>query len=144
MADIFSISKRSQIMASISGKETKPEIAVRSYLFKQGFRFRKNVKNLPGKPDIVLPKYKTVVFIHGCFWHGHKNCNKATLPTSNIKFWQAKITANISRDAKAQKDLKKLGWRMIIIWECNIKNKVIFDNTMRKLTKSISKVYVNN
>lgn len=120
-------------MASISGKETKPEISVRSFLFKQGFRFRKNVKTLPGSPDIVLHKYNTVIFIHGCFWHGHKNCKKAIRPTSNIEFWNSKLQSNIDRDNKAKKELKKLQWKVIIIWECEIKNKNKFAKTLNKL-----------
>jgi len=98
--DKFSPKKRSEIMSKITGKETKPEILVRKYLFAKGFRYRKNVKTLPGKPDIVLPKYKTVVFINGCFWHGHKNCKKANLPTTNFNFWKEKIDKNIIRDKK--------------------------------------------
>jgi DNA mismatch endonuclease, patch repair protein len=135
--DIFSKKKRSRIMASISGKETKPEIAVRSYLFKQGFRFRKNVASLPGKPDIVLPKYLTVVLIHGCFWHGHKNCKKAALPTSNTSFWQTKIAANVARDKKVDKALKALNWRVITVWQCQLANKVKFEKTMNKLIARI-------
>ena len=90
MSDIYSKSKRSSIMSKISGKDTKPEILVRKYLFSKGFRFRKNVKDLPGKPDIVLPKYKTIIFINGCFWHGHENCKKATLPATNTEFGEKK------------------------------------------------------
>jgi len=137
MADIFSKKKRSQIMASISGKETKPEISVRSFLFKQGFRFRKNVKTLSGKPDIVLPKYQTAILIHGCFWHRHNNCSKASKPTSNIKFWETKIQNNVERDKRVKRELSKLQWRVITIWECELKNKNVFDKTMSKLVKKI-------
>ena len=101
MPDIFSKSKRSDIMSKISGKETKPEILVRKYLFAHGFRYRKNVKKLPGKPDIVLPKYKTIIFVNGCFWHGHENCKKSALPTTNTEFWKEKISANVIRDKKS-------------------------------------------
>jgi len=135
MADIFSKRKRSKIMASISGKETKPEIFVRKYLFKNGFRFHKNVKTLPGKPDITLPKYRVVILIHGCFWHGHK-CKKGSLPKSNIKFWTRKIQNNIDRDRRVKIELKKLGWKVITIWNCKLKNKDQFNNTMEKLTKN--------
>jgi DNA mismatch endonuclease (patch repair protein) len=124
-------------MASIAGKETKPEKAVRSVLFREGFRFRKNVKTLSGKPDIVLPKYKTVIFIHGCFWHGHKNCSKASLPTTNTEFWQAKINANIIRDKKAIKQLRRHDCRVITVWECEVKSKSKFDKTMPRLLKKI-------
>ena len=99
MSDIFSQTKRSDIMSKISSKDTKPEILVRKFLFSKGFRYRINVKTLPGKPDIVLPKYKTIIFVNGCFWHGH-NCKKGKLPSSNTDFWKEKISNNKSRDAK--------------------------------------------
>lgn len=124
-------------MASVSGKETKPEIAVRSFLFRQGFRFRKNVKSLPGKPDIVLPKYQTVVFIHGCFWHGH-NCKKAARPTSNTEFWNAKIQGNIDRDKRVKNELKKSGWMVLTVWDCELKNKERFGATMKKLMANLN------
>lgn len=116
-------------MSKVRATETKPEIIVRKFLFSKGFRFRKNVKNLPGSPDIVLPKYKTVIFVHGCFWHGHKNCKEAMLPKSNKKYWTKKITDNIQRDRKRIKELKKTGWLPIIVWECQIK-------TVKKREKS--------
>ena len=106
MSDIYSKSKRSNIMSKISGKETKPEILVRKYLFAQGFRYRKNVKELPGKPDIVLSKYKVVIFIHGCFWHGH-SCKQGTLPQTNYNFWQEKIRKNLERDNRNILELKE-------------------------------------
>ncbi len=121
MSDIFSFQKRSDIMSKIGGKNTKPEILVRKFLFSKGFRYRINVKTLPGKPDIVLPKYKTVIFINGCFWHGH-NCKKGKLPSSNIDFWRKKISNNKSRDDKNSDLLIKLGWKVIIIWQCEISN----------------------
>ena len=108
-------------MSKIGGKNTKPEILVRKFLFSRGFRYRINVKTLPGKPDIVLPKYKTVIFINGCFWHGH-NCKKGKLPSSNIDFWKEKISNNKSRDDKNSDLLAKLGWKVIIIWQCEISN----------------------
>ena len=137
MADIYSKLKRSQIMASIGSKDTKPEVAVRSLLFKQGFRFRKNVKKLPGTPDIVLPKYGIIIQIHGCFWHGHKNCSKSKLPTTNIVSWKSKIEANIERDKRIEIELRKLGWKIITIWQCQIKNENILNITMDKLIKRI-------
>jgi DNA mismatch endonuclease (patch repair protein) len=121
--DIFSKSKRSEIMAKVSGKDTKPEILVRKYLFSKGFRYRKNVKELQGKPDIVLPKYRTIIFVHGCFWHGHENCEAAKLPASNIAYWTKKVSSNINRDALHFLSLKKLGWNIIVIWECELKTK---------------------
>lgn len=96
-------------MSKISGKDTKPEILVRKYLFSKGFRFRKNVKDLPGKPDILLSKYKTIIFINGCFWHGHENCKKSALPATNIAFWKGKISSNIIRDKKIYVELSKHG-----------------------------------
>jgi DNA mismatch endonuclease, patch repair protein len=132
VADIFTKKKRSQIMASISNKETKPEISVRRFLFSQGFRFRKNLKTLSGKPDIVLPKYETVIFVHGCFWHGH-TCKRGTKPTSNIEFWQAKIQSNIDRDKRVKNELRKAGWRILTIWDCELKNKKVFEKAMKKL-----------
>lgn len=137
MADIFTKRKRSQIMASISGRETKPEILVRKFLFSKGFWFRKNVKTLPGKPDIVLPKYKTIILVHGCFWHGHKNCKKASLPSTNKAFWKNKIESNIKRDDKVKRELKGKEWKVITIWECNLKSKNKFDKEMRKLLNKL-------
>lgn len=133
MTDIYSKVKRSQIMASISGKNTKPEIMVRKFLFRNGFRFRINVNTMPGKPDIVLRKYKTIIFIHGCFWHGHKNCSKAKLPTTNTEFWTTKILGNIKRDIKLNSELKQQGWQIITVWECKTKNSKIFAKEMNKI-----------
>ncbi len=137
MADIFSKAKRSEIMSRISGKETKPEILVRKFLFAQGFRYRKNDKRLPGKPDIVLPKYKTLIFVHGCFWHGHRNCKKSALPQINHEFWKDKIQKNIERDKSKQKELKKLGWKIITIWQCQIKSRESVEKTLKQTVKKI-------
>ena len=123
-------------MSKIAGKETKPEILVRKYLFSQGFRYRKNVKNLPGKPDIVLPKYKAVIFVNGCFWHGHENCKKSALPTTNTEFWKEKISSNIIRDKKTYVELSGIGYKVLVVWQCelSIKEREI---TLDKLTKDI-------
>lgn len=137
MSDIYSKSKRSDIMSKISGKETKPEILVRKYLFSKGFRFRKNVKGLPGKPDIVLPKYKVIIFIHGCFWHGH-SCKRGNLPSSNIQFWENKISQNISRDENVTQKLKELGWKVIIIWQCEIQNNLSREIRLDQLISDIT------
>lgn len=123
MADIYDRNKRSQIMSNISGKETKPEILIRKSLFSKGFRYRKNVQKMPGQPDIVLSKYKTVIFIHGCFWHGHKKCKAAKLPETRKEFWEEKIKSNIARDKRTTNELKQLGWHVITIWQCDISNK---------------------
>lgn len=120
MADTFSKAERSKIMSAVKSQDTKPEIIVRKYLFAKGFRFRKNVSAMPGKPDIVLPKYRTVVFVHGCFWHGHKGCRHADLPKSNFEYWREKIHKNITRDQKAISELSMAGWTVLIIWECEI------------------------
>ncbi len=138
MADIFSKAKRSEIMSKISGKETKPEMLVRKFLFSQGFRYRKNDKRFAGKPDIVLPKYKTVVFVHGCFWHHHENCKKSTLPQTNSDFWKNKIQGNIKRDKLNETKLMEIGWKVIIIWQCQIKNQTLFEQTMFDLIKEIT------
>ncbi len=136
MTDIYSKQKRSEIMSKISGKDTKPEIVVRKYLFTHGFRYRKNVKTLPGKPDIVLPKYKTVIFVHGCFWHGH-NCSAGKLPETNKEFWKKKISENVKRDRLNKKKLKELGWKVIVIWQCELKNKRKSKETLSNLVKKI-------
>lgn len=138
MSDIYSKSKRSDIMSKISGKETKPEILVRKYLFSKGFRFRKNVKELPGKPDIVLSKYKTVIFIHGCFWHGH-TCKRGKLPQTNHQFWQKKIEKNIERDNHNTNELEVKGWNIIIIWQCEIRNYSLQKERFDKLVIQILK-----
>lgn len=120
--DIYSKEKRSEIMSKVRSSGTKPEVLVRKKLHSLGFRFRLKGKSLPGKPDVVLPKYKTVVFVHGCFWHHHKGCGKSKLPTSNVEFWETKIFENVRRDTKIKSQLKKLGWRVLVIWECETKN----------------------
>jgi len=136
--DTFSKSKRSEIMAKVSGANTKPEIIVRKFLFSKGFRYRINVKNLQGKPDIVLPKYKTIIFIHGCFWHGHQNCEAATLPTSNIEYWTKKVSSNIARDFKNTQQLKSNGWKVITVWECELRKKVL-NITLSELVSQVLK-----
>lgn len=135
MADIFSKSKRSEIMAKISSKDTKPEILARKLLFAEGFRFRKNDKKLPGKPDIVLPKYKTAVFVHGCFWHGHQGCKKSKLPETRKEFWKKKINANIERDKKNIQLLKEAGWNVKVIWQCELEK-----NTQTTIESLISQL----
>lgn len=121
MADRVSKETRSYNMSRIKGKDTKPEIIVRSYLFSKGLRFRKNDKRYLGSPDIVLPKYNTVVFVHGCFWHLHEGCKYATMPKSNVDFWKKKLYRNKERDKRNQKELEEMGWNVIIVWECQLK-----------------------
>ena len=123
--DVHDKKTRSYNMSRIKGKNTKPEEIVRKYLFSKGFRYRKNYKRLPGTPDIVLPKYKTVIFVNGCFWHGHKDCRYFVVPKTNTDFWLNKINTNVERDKHKQEALKELGWNVIIVWECELKPKVV-------------------
>lgn len=124
-------------MSKIGSKETKPEVFVRKYLFSKGFRFRKNDKRYPGKPDVVLPKYKTIIFIHGCFWHGHNGCKASTLPETRKEFWKEKIGNNILRDQKNTEALIEMGWKVITIWTCELKRKLDRINRMEKLIEEI-------
>lgn len=127
MADNHSKEVRSMNMSHIRSTNTKPEEIVRKYLFSKGLRYRKNVRSLPGKPDIVIRKYKTVIFVNGCFWHKH-DCGRFRMPSSNIDYWTNKINMNIERDIKNTALLKSLGWKVLIIWECQLKKKVLDDN----------------
>ncbi len=131
MSDSVSKEQRSWNMSRIRGTDTSIEVMVRKYLFSKGFRYRKNVKDLPGKPDIVLPKYKTVIFVHGCFWHRHEGCKYATSPSSNSEYWQSKFLRNTENDKKHVQELTTLGWKVITIWECEIKKS--FDETMNRV-----------
>ena len=123
MADIKSKESRSYNMSRISGKDTKPEELVRKYLFSKGFRYRKNVRTLPGSPDLVLPKYHTVIFVNGCFWHGHKNCKYFVWPKNNTEFWRKKIEANMERDKRKKSQLEDMGWTVLTVWECELRPK---------------------
>lgn len=125
-------------MAAVKGKDTKPEMIVRKYLFSRGLRYRVNNRRLPGSPDIVLKKYKTVVFIDGCFWHGHEGCRYFRIPKSNVDFWRHKIAMNIARDYSNTVDLQLAGWRVIRIWECEIKTKVKREITLSTLYAQIT------
>ena len=135
MADKLTPEKRSWNMSRIKSKNTSIEVRVRKHLFANGFRYRNNVKNLPGKPDIVLKKYKTVIFIHGCFWHRHENCKDATTPKTRTEFWNEKFQKNIDNDRKNAELLSKAGWHIITIWECEI-NKY-FDETMCRVINDL-------
>ncbi len=132
MADVLSKEQRSKCMSHIRSKDTKPEVLVRRFLFAHGFRFRLHRKDLPGKPDIVLSKYKTVIFINGCFWHGHQDCKYSTIPETNREFWKNKISGNIQRDKETYSRLVKLGWNVIEIWQCQLKPKTR-DHTLQNL-----------
>lgn len=122
MTDIVSRSKRKEMMSSVKQRHTKPEIAVRKILHRHGFRFRLHNKKLPGTPDIVLPKHKAVIFVHGCFWHQHEGCRKSRRPTSNVEFWNEKLDRNIVRDNQKESELKNSGWKVLTLWDCEIKN----------------------
>lgn len=122
MADSLTKEQRSQNMASIKGKDTKPEMIVRKHLHHLGYRYSLHRKDLPGKPDIVLTKWKTLIFVNGCYWHRHKGCKFAYNPKSNIEFWEKKFKGNVERDKKNFKTLSKLGWKVLIVWECEVKN----------------------
>ena len=133
--DSLSKERRSWNMSRIKGKDTKPELIVRSLLHRMGYRFRLHRKDLPGKPDIVLPKYKTVVFVHGCFWHRHNGCKYAYSPKSRKSFWQKKFQGNIERDKLNQAKVKKAGWQVIVIWECQIKKLKALQKKVEKMLK---------
>lgn len=120
MADTLTKAERSERMSRIRGKDTKPELALRRAMHRLGFRFRLHGARLPGRPDLVLPKYRAAVFVHGCFWHRHQGCKIATTPKSNTPFWQAKFDRNVCRDAEVAKALRNLGWRVFTIWECEV------------------------
>ncbi|WP_456096666.1 very short patch repair endonuclease [Phocaeicola coprophilus] len=133
MVDLMTQEQRSRCMAAIRSRDTKPEMVVRRFLFSKGLRYRVNDHKLPGSPDIVLKKYKTVIFIDGCFWHGHDGCKYYQLPKTNVDFWRHKITMNIARDYSNNVDLKLAGWHVIRIWECEIKTKAKRKNTLEAL-----------
>jgi DNA mismatch endonuclease, patch repair protein len=121
MADFMTRTQRSRAMSAVRGAETQIEKALRSQLHLRGFRFRKNVKDLPGRPDIVLPKHGCIIFVHGCFWHHHKNCKRSKLPATRRAFWSKKIGDNVKRDQRQTRALRKEGWRVMTVWECSVK-----------------------
>lgn len=134
--DVHDKTTRSYNMSQIKGKNTKPEEKERKYLFSQGFRFRKNDKRLPGTPDIVLPRYRTVIFVNGCFWHGHSGCKYFVWPKSNADFWKSKIEKNMIRDRIKDEELYALGWRVIVVWECELKSERA-DESLEQLKRNI-------
>lgn len=135
MTDIHEPEVRSYNMSRIHSKNTKPEILVRQCIHKEGLRFRLHAKNLPGKPDIVLPKYKTIIFVNGCFWHGHEDCKYYIIPKTRTAFWEDKIAYNKSRDLKNESELRNKGWKVIIIWQCQLKYDL--NKTIAELINSI-------
>ncbi len=121
MADTLTSERRSWNMSRIRGRDTGPELVLRSLLHRAGFRFRLHAKQLPGRPDIILPRYRTAIFVHGCFWHRHPGCRNATTPSTRREFWQAKFDGNVSRDARNQAELEAAGWTVLTVWECELK-----------------------
>lgn len=136
MADVHDKATRSYNMSQIKGKNTKPEVLVRKFLFSKGFRYRIHDKRLPGKPDIVLPKYKTVIFVNGCFWHGHNKCKYFILPKSNAQWWKEKLDRNIQNDILYQSKLLEQNWKVIVVWECDLKGSYSLQ-TLEKLMSDI-------
>jgi DNA mismatch endonuclease (patch repair protein) len=139
MTDVHSKETRSYNMSRIRSKDTKPELLVRKFLHRNGFRFRLHAKKLPGKPDIVLPKYKTVILIHGCFWHGHSNCKLYVIPKTRTEWWLNKIKVNNTNDLLNENALYELGWTIIKIWECELKKRRI-DVTLNKLALTLKSI----
>ena len=137
MTDIFSKSKRSKIMSKIGSKNSSTEMTVRCLIHSMGYRYRLHRKDLPGKPDLVFMKYKKVIFVHGCFWHAHKDCKKSALPSTNNQFWIDKISKNISRDIETYKKLKDIGWDYLIIWQCEAKKKNL-ENLSKKIKEFLN------
>ena len=133
--DTLTPEERSKLMGKIRGKDTKPELLVRSMLHRSGYRFSLHRKDLPGKPDIVLRKYNTVIFVHGCFWHRHKNCKIASMPKSNVAFWQAKFDRNVANDKRHTRQLRRMGWHVLTVWECELKRP---DKVLAKLRKHLT------
>lgn len=137
MTDTLNEQQRHYNMSRIRSKDTKPEEIVRKYLFSKGLRFRKNDRRYPGHPDVVLPKYKTVVFVNGCFWHRHEGCRYASTPATNREFWNHKFEGNVERDAREQKELQEMGWKVIVVWECELK-KAVREETLERLYNEIT------
>ena len=130
MVDVFTPEERSRIMGRIGGKNTKPELVVRRLLHAMGYRFRLHAANLPGKPDIVLPRFKSVIFVHGCFWHSHPGCRRATFPSTNTAFWRKKLDGTKARDAANLKALAQAGWKTLVVWECETKDAEALSRTL--------------
>ena len=139
MVDTRTKEQRNKIMAAVRSKDTQPEILVRKYLWAHGIRYRLHMKSLPGTPDIVIPKLKIVIFVNGCFWHGHEGCSLGRLPKSRVEYWKEKIMKNKIRDRKTFGDLEKNGWRIIIVWHCQLRTKKAAINTLPRLLEEIEK-----
>jgi len=141
MPDILTPQQRHRCMSRIRSQATKPEMAVRRWLWAHGYRYRLNVKSVPGKPDIVMRRYRTAIFVNGCFWHGHEGCSKFVMPKSNTDFWQRKIDRNRERDRKNYDMLIQNGWQVIVLWECRL-NKEKIENTMQSVAVALNENYL--
>lgn len=137
MTDVVDPQVRSRMMGAIKGKDTKPEIQLRQYLHAQGFRYRLHRRGLPGSPDLVLKRHSLVIFVHGCFWHRHGKCFYAASPKTRPEFWQQKFEANMARDARVQNELRQLGWRVLVVWECGLKHLDLEDHQVPGLIRSL-------
>jgi DNA mismatch endonuclease (patch repair protein) len=137
MSDVHTPATRSYNMSQVKGKDTKPEMLVRQYLHGQGLRYRLHDKSLPGKPDLVLPRYKTILFVHGCFWHKHEGCPKAAMPKTRTEWWQEKIGRNVVNDERQQRELASKGWKVLTVWECGLKP-ALREGTLRQLVAQIT------
>ena len=131
MTDVFTPEKRSQIMARVKGSDTRPEVLVRSLVHRMGFRFRLHRRDMPGCPDLVLKKHRKIIFVHGCFWHGHKGCRRSARPSTITKFWNRKLSGNMERDKRNQETLRKDGWKVLVIWECETKDQEKLNEILR-------------
>lgn len=140
--DGLTAEQRSKVMASIHSKNTKPEMMVRRYLFACGFRYRVNYRRLPGTPDIVLRKYRTCIFVNGCFWHGHADCDKYRLPKTNVEFWSHKIERNKQRDIEVQHQLAKMGWHVMTVWECQLDTKEKREQTLMAIEYTLNHIFL--
>lgn len=138
MTDRMTPQQRHNCMSRIRGKATKPELLVRSWLWQHGYRYRLNVNSVPGRPDIVLRRYRTAIFVNGCFWHGHESCDKYSIPKTNTDFWMAKVTRNRERDQHNYKELHDAGWHVIVIWECQLKKSII-ETTMHDVEHMLNR-----
>lgn len=143
MSDRLTIQQRHNNMAAIKGKNTKPEVLVRKYLWSHGFRYRLNHPRLPGKPDIVLRKYRTCIFVNGCFWHGHEGCKYFRMPKTNTEFWERKISRNRERDREEQKQLARMGWHCITVWECELKGERR-EKTLESLEYTLNHIFIQD
>lgn len=140
MTDVVDVATRSRMMSGIGGKNTKPELLVRKALFAAGFRFRLHRKDLPGRPDVVLPGRRVVVFVHGCFWHAHQGCPYAKTPATRREFWEAKLAANVERDRRTREALLSAGWRVLVVWECATRSSGVRERLSELLTRWIEGV----